>query len=329
MARIGARLDELASHPKWEVRKAVADALLYLRHDSFHAAVAALLKDDNAWVRGAAERTMTRRSEASRSDLFKEEHANFLGRSLADHEARFGSGARPAAMRIAEKHTEMVMRGVHHEIVKPITALEAVLARLEENLDRDRLDREAAKLDLQTAKGRLKFLNAIIDSLREQMREVVPKYTVENLRALVEEGVALLRDRVQAKLGDLAVKVDIDPALKLEASRPQLLQALLNVLMNAVESYDGIDQTRRIDIRADVEDNARVVLRVADFGCGMSQEALGDAIKFFSSKKPDGTGFGLPYTKKSIENVHHGTIRLASEKGKGTEVTIVIPMEQE
>jgi signal transduction histidine kinase len=329
LAQIGERLGELAAHPKWEVRKSVAHALLYLRHDSFHAAIAGLLKDDNTFVRGAAERTMGRRSEANRSDLLREEHTNMLSRNLADLEARFGFAVRPATMKVAEKHTEMVMRGVHHEVVKPLTAIDAALEKLDAILRRDKLDRDAAQAVLHTARGRVKFLSAIIDSLREQMREVMPEYTFENLRALVEEAVSILRDRVRAKVGDLAVQVDVDPALSVEASRHHLLQALLNLLVNAVEAYDGMEQTRRITIAAAVEDGARVAVRIADSGCGMSQEALSDAFKLFSSKKADGLGFGLPYTKKMIENVHHGAIRLVSEKGKGTTVTIVLPLEQE
>lgn len=323
-----AALMRLTSHPKWEVRKAVAHALLYLRHDAFVGAVTALLKDQNAFVRDTAERTMTRRTELSRADL-KDEQTNVLVRLLADLEAKHGSRARQAALRVAEKNTEMVMRGVYHELVRPITPLLTAIEHAETALRRDKPDRDAVAAHLQVARSRARFLAAILDALREQVREIVPEFAAENLRALVEEAVAMLRDRVQAKVGDLAVQVDIDPALMIELSRHPFLQALSNVLANAVESYDGLVGTRRVQVDAAVDKGGRAILRVTDWGCGMTVEALGDVFNYFSSKKPDGTGFGLPLTRKIIENVHRGTIRLASAEGKGTTVTITIPMEQE
>lgn len=321
-------LMRLTGHPKWEVRKAVAHALLYLRHGAFVGAVTALLKDQNAFVRDTAERTMTRRTELSRADL-KDEQTNVLVRLLADLEAKHGSRARQAALRVAEKNTEMVMRGVYHELVRPITPLLTAIEHAETALRRDKLDRDAVAAHLQVARSRARFLAAILDALREQVREIVPEFTAENLRALVEEAVAMLRDRVQAKVGDLAVQVDIDPALMIELSRHPFLQALSNVLANAVESYDGSPGTRRVQVDAAVDKGGRVNLRVTDWGCGMTVEALGDVFNYFSSKKPDGTGFGLPLTRKIVENVHRGTIHLASVEGKGTTVTITLPMEQE
>jgi hypothetical protein len=56
--QIAERLLRLSAHPKWEVRKAVAHALLFLRHESFHAAIARIVEDENSWVREAARRTL-------------------------------------------------------------------------------------------------------------------------------------------------------------------------------------------------------------------------------------------------------------------------------
>ena len=46
--QLASRLLSLSSHPKWEVRKAVAHAVLFLRHDAFHAVIARIVDDDNA-----------------------------------------------------------------------------------------------------------------------------------------------------------------------------------------------------------------------------------------------------------------------------------------
>src|SRR5262249_25117169 len=95
-AALGNRFLGLAAHPKWEVRKAVARAIEHLRHESFHASLAQLLKDDNAYVRDAAQRTLARRTELSRADLLKAQHGDLLRRWLSDVEAETPSG-RPRA----------------------------------------------------------------------------------------------------------------------------------------------------------------------------------------------------------------------------------------
>ena len=60
-ADVANRLLRLASHPKWEVRKAVAHASLYLRHEAFHAVIARIVEDENVWVRETARKTAQRR----------------------------------------------------------------------------------------------------------------------------------------------------------------------------------------------------------------------------------------------------------------------------
>ena len=90
---IGERLYRLAAHPKWEVRKAVAHALLYLRHERFHGAIARILDDENAWVRDAARRTLQRRTELTRADMHGADRGEKILALLNELEARHGSRA--------------------------------------------------------------------------------------------------------------------------------------------------------------------------------------------------------------------------------------------
>jgi signal transduction histidine kinase len=330
LAEMGARLVDLAGHPKWEVRKAVAHAIQYLRHETFHAAVAKLLKDDNSWVRDAAQRTLARRSELTRADILKEQHGDLLLRWLSDVEGQHGPRARDAAMRVAEKYAELIVREAYHEIVKVISPLDVSLMNLENGLGRARVDREACGKHISRARERLRLLTAIVDSLRALTTEVTPEFRGEELRSMVEEAIALVKDRMHAKTGKVAVEVVVDPMLRMDAHRHRLLQAFSNIIQNSFEAYDGIQgRLRRLRVEARVEHGQRVVVAFADSGCGMSEEALRDAFQLYSSKKPDGTGFGLPLAKKIIETEHRGSVSLSSAKGKGTTVTVVLPIEQE
>jgi signal transduction histidine kinase len=103
-----------------------------------------------------------------------------------------------------------------------------------------------------------------------------------------------------------------------------LVQALTNVLLNAIESYQEADSLKEIKVRADLQDGL-VVITVEDSGCGMSAEARTDALTLFATSKPNGTGFGLPLAAKIVESEHGGRLSIDSVKGRGTIVRIIIP----
>jgi len=329
VAEIGNRMVALAAHPKWEVRKAVAAAIQHLKHETFHASVARLLQDDNAYVQDAAQRTLARRSELTRADILKEQHGDLLLGWLSDLEAQHGSRARRDALKVAEKYAELLVREARHEIVKVIAPLDVTLLNLENGLDRARVDKDIYQKHLARGRERLRFLTAIIDSLREVTAEVTPDFHVEDLREMVEEALGLVKDRMRDKGGPMQMEVTVERDVRMEAHRHRLLQAFSNIIQNAFEAYDGLAIPGKLAIRSHPDGERRVVVSFSDDGCGMSEEALRDAFQLYSSGKSYGTGFGLPLAKKIIETEHGGSVRLASAKGKGTTVTVVLPLEQE
>ncbi len=326
VATLGNRMVALAGHPKWEVRKAVAHTLQYLRHETFNVAIARLLKDSNSWVLNAAQRSQALRTELTRADVLKEQHGDLLLQWLTDLESKHGPKARRDAVRVAENYAELLVREAKHEIVRVIAPLDMSLMHLEEDVDRSRFDRTGARKHIKRARERLRLLTAIVDSLREYTKQVTPKFARENVREMLEETADLVRDRNKGKADQLAVRVRADPELVVDSDRARLLQAFSNVLQNAFEAYDAkAVGTIRVSARAD---GGHVVVEVADGGCGMSEEAVRDAIHLYSTSKPDGTGFGLPLAKKIVETEHGGALSLASKKGKGTTVTFVLPIKQ-
>ena len=177
---------------------------------------------------------------------------------------------------------------------------------------------------MKRARDRLRLLKAMLDSLRDLATEVAPEHHVEDLRELLDEAVALVRDR---RRGKIDCELVVAKGLSVELHRVRLLQAFTNILQNAIESYDGVERRPWLRIEAVVE-GPRVVVGFADRGCGMSEEALRDVFNLFASKKPQGLGFGLPLARKIIETEHGGAIGLSSVAGEGTTVTITLPREQ-
>jgi len=98
-------------------------------------------------------------------------------------------------------------------------------------------------------------------------------------------------------------------------------QALLNLLINAEQA---MPEGGEIIIQASQEPGA-VHLNVIDTGCGIDPADLPKLFRPFHTTKPGGTGLGLPTTSKIIQ-AHGGTIDVQSEVGRGTKISIKLPV---
>ncbi len=124
------------------------------------------------------------------------------------------------------------------------------------------------------------------------------------------------------------VRLDIDPALpRIESDRSQLQQVFLNLFNNALAAVADGGQIVASARRA-ADGTGGVEIRVADNGCGMSEETLKHIFEpFFTTKKGKGTGLGLSITYGIIKRLG-GEIAVESSQGQGTTLTITLPGRQ-
>ena len=109
----------------------------------------------------------------------------------------------------------------------------------------------------------------------------------------------------------------------------QLRQLLMNLLINAAEALrDGGEIIIRIQyiaaIPASTDITGNVKLEVIDKGEGISPDILDKIWEPFFTNKCDGTGLGLSICRMIVEE-HSAQIRIDSEAGKGTVVTVMFP----
>ncbi len=113
----------------------------------------------------------------------------------------------------------------------------------------------------------------------------------------------------------------------IEADPGRLRQVILNLTSNAIKFTP---QGGRIELAARSGENGDVAFVVADTGIGMSREEIDVALEPFRqvdsalSRRYEGTGLGLPLTKKLVEQ-HGGTLEIESRKGEGTRATVRLP----
>jgi PAS domain S-box-containing protein len=149
----------------------------------------------------------------------------------------------------------------------------------------------------------------------------LPRIRLErlSLNELLSRHLSFLQPTFDADC--VKLETQFDPALpEIAADEEQLWQAILNIIRNALEAMpDG--GTLRV---ATSQREDAVVLQIADTGCGMNAETREKMFAPFFSTKHGGTGLGLPLTLQIVTE-HGGTIHCASEKDRGTTVTIIFP----
>ncbi|HYP55711.1 MAG TPA: ATP-binding protein [Solirubrobacterales bacterium] len=147
-----------------------------------------------------------------------------------------------------------------------------------------------------------------------------------DLTSAVREAEALLRRTIGEHV-ELTVEVPADlPPVRLAAG--QVEQILVNLAVNARDALpDGGAISVAVERSATVP---IVMLRVADDGVGMSEEIVEQAFDPFFTTKPRGQGTGLGLAAVyGIAGRAGGHVEIESEPGRGTEVTVYLPVAEE
>lgn len=110
-------------------------------------------------------------------------------------------------------------------------------------------------------------------------------------------------------------------ALICKVDAAMLKQAILNLFINAQQAMGNGGE---LMVRTDRHDN-HAVIQISDTGVGISADRLPTIFSAYHSSRAEGSGLGLPTTRKIVE-AHHGTITVNSEPGKGTLFTIKLPL---
>jgi signal transduction histidine kinase len=139
------------------------------------------------------------------------------------------------------------------------------------------------------------------------------------LESFVHDIAELARPLAETAGIELIVSQETE-GVSIGADLDLLKQAMLNVVMNAIEAMPNGGQLRfESAVRGDDAE-----IRICDTGCGIPTDRLQAVFEDFVTTKRRGLGLGLAITKKIVEQLG-GRISVASEVGKGTTFVIDFP----
>ena len=208
--------------------------------------------------------------------------------------------------------------GVAHEINEPLSSI----------LGFAQLARKSAKLPGQVGEDMEKIVTAslhareVIKKLMLFARQTPPMKTQVNLNQVIEEGLYFLESRF-ARAGIELVRFLSPDVPEITADPGQITQVLVNLAVNSLQAMpDGGKLTIMTQV---TDDHVRLVVK--DTGIGMSEEVKSQIfLPFFTTKEiSEGTGLGLAVVH-GIVTSHHGSIKVESAVGSGTQFEIHLPI---
>jgi signal transduction histidine kinase len=180
-----------------------------------------------------------------------------------------------------------------------------------------------------SARHLLSLINDILDLSKIERGSLKPDEEELDVPAAVRAVETLVKDR--AERGRVALALDCPETLPpLRADPRQFKQMLANLLSNAIKFTDP---DGKVSVSVACDPARGYVFAVRDTGIGMTKEDIPKALAPFVqvdrslSRKHEGTGLGLPLTKRMIE-LHDGKLELESAPALGTTATLIFPLSR-
>jgi len=214
---------------------------------------------------------------------------------------------------------------VAHEIRNPLTVLKMLYHSLDLTFPTD----DPRARDAEIMGQQMEHLNKIVEQILDFARTAEPKFVPVNVNEVIEELGLLTRHKLTQQ--NIRVVHKLEPLLPpVMGDAPQLQQAFLNLILNAVEAMPNggkLTLTSRALASSELGDQpAQVVVEFKDTGHGMSKEQRTRAFtSLLKSTRQKGSGLGLAIVAR-IAEAHRGRIDIKSSPGRGTTISITLPV---
>jgi PAS domain S-box-containing protein len=233
---------------------------------------------------------------------------------------------------------------IAHEMRNSLTSVRMILQLLAET---DRLtasDRES----LEVALDSLGRMDRVVNDLLQLARPAQLQKRVLNFNEVIADSIEFARPQVARKGIDLVANLAPDlPDMLID--RDQMKEALVNLILNAAQAIKDRGKIKirssRVSLSSELRELAEVagsdaikvqevvlkkgtpVLKVdiADSGCGIPEEHLRRIFDPFFTTKTNGTGLGLSFVKRVV-NEHGGVVTVSSKLGGGSVFSLLLPI---
>lgn len=220
---------------------------------------------------------------------------------------------------------------VNHELRTPLTSIIGYVELMQR--DQELKEKPEMKLYLEVLERNSQILLTLVESILSLSKfdsEIgrLPDKPV-NLNETIESALFILKPAIDS--AEVSINLKAEDGVVVQGDSGQLTQLFINLISNAIKfsSAHGVIEISLTTVGQDLQKLASI--NITDYGIGIPQNDIPLLFtRFFragnvNSGSHPGTGLGLAIAKQVVDH-HDGTIKVNSELGKGSSVTIEIPI---
>ena len=204
-----------------------------------------------------------------------------------------------------------------HEIRNPLSSMRMLAQML---MQKPEMSVEKHQQSLRYILEEIERIDTIVKGLMDFARPTALNLTQQPLVPTLQAVLALM----EANLAHHQIQLVLDllpKTLEVQFDSDKLKQAFMNVVLNAIEA---MPQGGELKVSTLTQDSS-VCIKIVDTGVGIPAEDLEHIFQPFFTRKTRGTGLGLANVKRIFEE-HGGNVEIESTIGKGTEVSLWLPL---
>jgi signal transduction histidine kinase len=252
----------------------------------------------------------------------------YVGQQVVEEKNRLVSEALREAVR-ANKSKSEFLATMSHELRTPLNAIigfsDIIRRELFGPLDNGKYTEYARDIH-ESGSHLLSIINDILDLAKAEAGKLQLNEQEFDVTDTLEACVRMCRGRAETGRVEL-IFFGGQTEIRAVADERLLLQILANLVTNAIK-FTPEGGNVRLYVSANPQKG--IAFKVTDTGIGIAAENIDRVLRPFEqvetsySRRHSGSGLGLPYAKRLVE-LHAGTLRIESELGKGTTVTVTLP----
>lgn len=223
----------------------------------------------------------------------------------------------------ANKAKLQFFTNISHELRTPLTLIADPVNYIIHDDNLNSQQRSMLQIVQRNVLVLTQLVSEILDFRKVQNGKMELRLSDFNLAESMKQWIMLFSVSAQKK--HITISMDAPDTIMLRADQDKIERICYNLLSNALKyTSEGGEITLTAK-----EENGRVMISVADNGCGISSDELPYIFdRFYQAKNAGrGTGIGLAIVKAFTE-LHHGEVSATSIEGKGSTFTIHIPVRQ-
>lgn len=205
-----------------------------------------------------------------------------------------------------------------HEIKNPLSAITTFTEYLPQKTNDPIFLEQFSK----TVPKEITRINSLMQELLTFAKPSPPQLQPINILDLLSSLLTLLQEQCLRQKINIIQNFNDNLLKTIHADPNQLKQALLNIILNAI---DAMPNGGTLTISTSVKNPEHYIIEISDTGHGIDTKDLPQIFEPFVTKKDKGTGLGLAITQGIIEK-HNGNILVKSKLNQGTTFTIALPL---